>query len=178
MTSPRIWWCGSAGRTPPAGILLPPLRGYAERVRRRVAAGPYPELVAQVRRPPRWSPVSNPLTDELANTMEFFIHHEDVRRARPGLAAPRPAGRPAGGAVEAGRPAGPAGAAPVPGRPARPGARATASSPSAGAASRLRLVGAPGELALFLSGRQRVARVQIDGPAAPADRLRTASLGI
>ncbi len=28
--------------------------------------------------------MSNPLTDELTNTLEFFIHHEDVRRARAG----------------------------------------------------------------------------------------------
>ena len=43
---------------------------------------------------------------------------------------------------------------------------------------RLRLVGAPGELVLFLTGRQRVARVQVDGPADRAERLRTAELGL
>ena len=42
---------------------------------------------------------------------------------------------------------------------------------------RVRIVGAPGELLLFLSGRQRVARVQVDGPSVLADRLRTAKLG-
>ncbi|HEY0699918.1 MAG TPA: TIGR03085 family protein, partial [Micromonospora sp.] len=42
----------------------------------------------------------------------------------------------------------------------------------------VRLVGTPGELVLFLFGRQRVARVQLAGPTALTDRLRTAALGI
>jgi hypothetical protein len=41
----------------------------------------------------------------------------------------------------------------------------------------LRLVGTPGELALFLSGRQLAARVQIDGSPALVERLRGANLG-
>ncbi|MDM4719944.1 TIGR03085 family metal-binding protein [Micromonospora sp. WMMA1363] len=159
------------------GIALPPLRGYAERVRLRIAARPWPSLVDQVRRPPAWSPVSNPLTDELANTMEFFVHHEDVRRGRPDwLPRDLPAGlhralwkratalarvmlrrfpadvliqAPEYGELSAGR-----GGEPV------------------------RVVGPPGELALFLTGRQRAARVQVDGPALLADRLRAARLGI
>ncbi|MCW3839348.1 TIGR03085 family metal-binding protein [Micromonospora yasonensis] len=159
------------------GILLPPLRRYAEAVRRRVAAGPYAELVARVRRPPVWSPVSNPLTDELANTVEFFIHHEDVRRARPGwLPRDLPAGLQATlwkrGALLA--------------RLAlrRFPAALLVQAPGYGEVAvgrggeRLRLVGAPGELILFLSGRQRVSRVQVDGPAAPAERLRAADLGL
>ncbi|MFE9689993.1 TIGR03085 family metal-binding protein [Micromonospora sp. NPDC005806] len=158
------------------GILLPPLRGYGEAVRRRVAAGPFADLVARVRRPPVWSPVSNPLTDELANTLEFFIHHEDVRRAQPGwLPRDLPAGLQAAlwrrGALLA--------------RTAlrRFPADLLVQAPGFGertvgrGGERLRLVGAPGELVLFLSGRQRAARVQVDGPAAPASRLRAAHLG-
>jgi uncharacterized protein (TIGR03085 family) len=158
------------------GILLPPLRAYGEAVRRRTAARPYAELVEQVRRPPVWSPVSNPLTDELVNTLEFFIHHEDVRRARAGwlprdlparfqtvlwkrvAVLSRMALRtfPADLLVQA------------PGYGERAAGRG---------GDRLRVVGAPGELVLFLSGRQRVARVQLDGPNAVVDRLRTADLG-
>ena len=40
------------------------------------------------------------------------------------------------------------------------------------------MIGAPGELVYFLAGRQRAARVQVDGPAPLADRLRTAKLSI
>ncbi|SCL69392.1 TIGR03085 family protein [Micromonospora citrea] len=159
------------------GIVLPPLRGYAERMRRRIAKRPWPRLVEQVRRAPVWSPVSNPVTDELANTMEFFIHHEDVRRARPGwlprdLAAGLQAvlwRRAAGMARLALR---------------RFPADVFVQAPGYGALAvgrggePVRVVGAPSELVLFLSGRQRVARVQIDGPPAAADRLRNAHLGM
>ncbi|MEU6075191.1 TIGR03085 family metal-binding protein [Micromonospora sp. NPDC047074] len=159
------------------GILLPPLRGHAERVRLRIAARPWPRLMDQVRRPPAWSPVSNPVTDELANTMEFFIHHEDVRRASPGwLPRDLPAGlqavlwrRCAGLARLALR---------------RFPADVLVQAPGYGALSvgrggePVRVVGSPGELTLFLSGRQRVARVQVDGPPALAGQLRGADLGM
>ncbi|KWV29955.1 TIGR03085 family metal-binding protein [Micromonospora rifamycinica] len=159
------------------GILLPPLQGYAERVRLRIAARPWSELVAQVRRPPVWSPVSNPLTDEVANTMEFFIHHEDVRRARSGW---QPRDLPAGLTARLWRPV----ALLVRTRVRRFPASLLVQAPGHGeltagrGGERVRLVGSPGELVLFLSGRQRVARVQIDGPAALAERLRTARLGL
>lgn len=158
------------------GILLPPLRGYAERVRRRIAAGPWPELVAQVRHAPVWSPLSNPLTDELVNTMEFFIHHEDVRRAAPGW---QPRDLPTGLQGTLWKRIGPLARLSLRRFPAR----LLVQAPGYGefAAGRggesVRLVGVPGELVLFLSGRQRVARVQIDGPPAVAARLRDADLG-
>src|SRR5262245_24572504 len=66
-----------------AGIVLPLLRGHGDRVRARLARQPYPEIVEQVRAAPWWSPVSNPLVDSVVNTVEFFVHHEDVRRAQP-----------------------------------------------------------------------------------------------
>lgn len=73
-----------------AGILLSPLAGYTARVQRGVAQRPWPDLVEQVRSgPPRWSPMRLPALDEKANGVEFFVHHEDVRRARPGW-TPRP----------------------------------------------------------------------------------------
>ncbi|MEU5939755.1 TIGR03085 family metal-binding protein [Micromonospora sp. NPDC047548] len=159
------------------GIVLPPLRGYAERVRRRIAARPWAELVGLVRRPPLWSPVSNPLTDELANTLEFFIHHEDVRRAGAGW---QPRDLPAGQRTRLWKPAS------LLARTAlrRFPADLLVQAPGHGELSvgrggeRVRLVGSPGELALFLSGRQRVARVQVDGPAPLADRIRHAPLGL
>ena len=40
------------------------------------------------------------------------------------------------------------------------------------------LTGDPGELALFLSGRQRVAEVELTGPEELTARLRKARLGI
>ncbi|MER6595036.1 TIGR03085 family protein, partial [Micromonospora purpureochromogenes] len=135
------------------------------------------ELVGLVRRPPLWSPVSNPLTDELANTLEFFIHHEDVRRAAAGW---RPRDLPTGLRARLWKPASLMARATLRRFPAD----LLVQAPGHGELSvgrggeRLRLVGSPGELALFLSGRQRVARVQVDGSAGLADRLRHASLGL
>ncbi|MEU9508131.1 TIGR03085 family metal-binding protein [Micromonospora sp. NPDC048170] len=159
------------------GILLPPLRGYAERVRLRVAARPWPRLLDQVRRPPVWSPVSNPVADELANTLEFFIHHEDVRRAGPDW---RPRDLAAG--LNAALWKRCAGLARLALR--RFPADVFVQAPGHGELSvgrggePVRVVGVPGELALFLSGRQRVSRVQVDGPAALTERLRGADLGM
>jgi hypothetical protein len=47
-----------------------------------------------------------------------------------------------------------------------------------GAPAQATISGKPGELALFLSGRQRAALVEIDGPPGTAERLRTARLGM
>ncbi len=73
-----------------AGILLPALRGYTASVQGAVAQRPWPELVGTVREgPPRWSPLRLPLFADAVNTNEFYVHHEDVRRGRPGW-EPRP----------------------------------------------------------------------------------------
>ncbi|MGH3390313.1 MAG: TIGR03085 family metal-binding protein [Actinomadura sp.] len=68
-----------------AGILFGPLAGHAERVRRAVRdAAPFPELVDRIRQgPPRASLLGLPGVDQAANSVEYFVHHEDVRRAQP-----------------------------------------------------------------------------------------------
>jgi uncharacterized protein (TIGR03085 family) len=73
------------------GILVPALAARTERVQQDYAAKPWAELVELVRTgPPRWSPFSIGALDELVNGAEYFIHHEDVRRAVAGW-EPRPA---------------------------------------------------------------------------------------
>ena len=68
-----------------AGIPGGPLAGYTARVQGRLAAQKsFPELVDIIRNgPPRLSPWAIPALDERANTVEFFVHNEDVRRAAP-----------------------------------------------------------------------------------------------
>jgi uncharacterized protein (TIGR03085 family) len=67
------------------GIAVAPLAGYTESVRRSYAEKPYDELVAMVRDgAPRWSVFGWGATNRLLNTTEYFVHHEDVRRAQPG----------------------------------------------------------------------------------------------
>jgi uncharacterized protein (TIGR03085 family) len=159
-----------------AGIVFGPLRGWNERVRARLARRPYPELVAGLRRAPWWSPVSNRLVEPAINTVEYFVHHEDVRRAQPGWrvrelnrdhqeALWRQVSRVARHALRRLR------ATVVVQGPGYGEIHVGAGGPE------VRLVGTPGELLMFLTGRQRAARVQVDGPAKLVDRLRSARLG-
>jgi uncharacterized protein (TIGR03085 family) len=69
-----------------AGILGGPLAGYTARVQRSLAdSTPYPLLVERIRTgPPLMSVYGIPGADALLNFNEFFVHHEDVRRATPG----------------------------------------------------------------------------------------------
>lgn len=66
------------------GILLGVLKNRLERVQAEFAAKPYEELIQLIRTgPPRMSPFGLKQLDEAANTVEFYIHAEDVRRAQP-----------------------------------------------------------------------------------------------
>jgi uncharacterized protein (TIGR03085 family) len=65
-----------------AGVMGGPLAPYTARMQQRLAASKsYAELVAAFRDgPPRLSVFAIPRADEAANTVEYFVHHEDVRR--------------------------------------------------------------------------------------------------
>jgi uncharacterized protein (TIGR03085 family) len=160
-----------------ASTLIPPLAGHGEHVRKSKAAEPYDRVVAEVAAPPWWSPVSNPLTDELANGMEFFIHHEDVRRATPGW-TPR--------VLDAGQQKALWSTARLMGRlslrklgfPVLLRAPGFGEIKVGGDDPQVTLTGDPGELTLFVSGRQQASRVEIDGPPALVEKLRTARLGL
>ena len=66
------------------GIISGFLRGYSERVRVAERERPWTEIVERVRKgPPVWNPMHIDVVDRFANTVEFFVHHEDVRRAAP-----------------------------------------------------------------------------------------------
>ncbi|MGW7265814.1 TIGR03085 family metal-binding protein [Streptomyces sp. NPDC054842] len=72
------------------GILIKQLTPRLERVQAEFAEKPYEELIQLIRTgPPRFSPFSLKQIDEASNTIEFYVHTEDVRRARPGW-TPRP----------------------------------------------------------------------------------------
>ncbi len=68
-----------------AGVLGGPLAGYTRRVQDRLRARtPFPRLVELIRTgPPRLSMFALPGMDERANLVEYFVHHEDIRRAQP-----------------------------------------------------------------------------------------------
>ncbi|MET9788016.1 TIGR03085 family metal-binding protein [Streptomyces canus] len=66
------------------GILIKQLASRLERVMAEFSAKPYEELIQLIRTgPPRFSPFQLKQVDEMANTVEFYVHTEDVRRAQP-----------------------------------------------------------------------------------------------
>ena len=72
------------------GILTRAFASYSEHVRQTEAERPFTEIVERVRAgPPRYTPMRVDAIDRLVNTIEFFVHHEDVRRARQPW-SPRP----------------------------------------------------------------------------------------
>lgn len=65
-----------------AGILVGAFAGHAAKVQDSIAATAWPDLVELVRTgPPVWMPTRLAAVDKLVNTVEFYVHHEDVRRA-------------------------------------------------------------------------------------------------
>lgn len=161
-----------------AGLVVPQLAGRLERVRRDYARRPYEELLRLIRTgPPRLSPFALKQVDEASNTLEFYVHTEDVRRAVPGwtpreidpvfadalwsrleraarlLARRSPVGlvlrRPDGQTVVAHR------GSPV-----------------------VTVTGEPAELALFASGRQTSADVLAEGEKAAVALAQAARLGV
>ncbi len=67
------------------GERVKPLHGFTEHAQRSYRARPWLELVRTYRSGPQeWNPIGWGPIDELVNGGEMFIHHEDVRRAQPG----------------------------------------------------------------------------------------------
>jgi uncharacterized protein (TIGR03085 family) len=156
-----------------AGIMIKPLAGYLARVQARAAEQDWSALVAKVRRRPGWAVFG----EEAVNQAEYYVHHEDVRRAQPGW-QPRelPAelqaamwGRLGFQAKLAFR---------------RMPANIKITSPGYGTLTagrggpEVELTGPPSELVLFLMGRQRHANVELTGSAELVERLKTARLGV
>jgi uncharacterized protein (TIGR03085 family) len=66
------------------GILIKQLAPRLEKVMDEFTAKPYEELIQLIRTgPPRFSPFQLKQIDEASNTVEFYVHTEDVRRAQP-----------------------------------------------------------------------------------------------
>jgi uncharacterized protein (TIGR03085 family) len=168
-----------------AGIALAPVAAYTARVQRRLAQGtPYPRLVRAIREgPPRLSPMRIGSADEQLNLVEFFVHHEDVRRARAGwepreishgltealwrrLRMARHILRKVPVGVEFARDDEPGAGA------ARVRITARARTPA------VTVTGHPGELMLWALGRTGAARVRLDGSEKALSALSAASWGV
>ncbi|WP_329121672.1 TIGR03085 family metal-binding protein [Streptomyces sp. NBC_01353] len=162
-----------------AGTLVPALKDRLDRVQAEFAEKPYEELIQLIRTgPPRMSPFTIKQVDEGANIVEFYVHAEDVRRAQPDW-SPRELdpvfadalwSRLEKGARLLGRKA-PVGL--VLRRPNGQTAVAHRGTPV------VTVSGEPGELTMFVFGRQDVAKVEVDGEQDAIDRLHEAKqLGI
>jgi uncharacterized protein (TIGR03085 family) len=158
-----------------AGVAGGPLAGYTARVQQRLRdRTPFPDLVRMIRSgPPRLSVMALPGMDERANSVEFFVHHEDARRGAPGweprdlssgesdmlwrrLRLARFMLRKAPVGVELARDDG-----------SGPAYRFTARN----ATPAVTVVGSPAELTLWVMGRRAAARVRMDGTEAAVSKL-------
>ena len=159
-----------------AGIALPGLARLTDREMSRMRRHEFTVLVEKLRTP-GLTPYALPPVERLFNTLEFFVHHEDLRRAQPGWepraldqrdqsrlwSAIKVAGR---GLV---RPAG----VPVTIRRSDTGDTAVLRRGSDPVVA----TGPPSELVLLLFGRDRVRDLVLDGPEDRVARLRKADLG-
>ncbi|MET8243524.1 TIGR03085 family metal-binding protein [Streptomyces sp. NPDC005202] len=161
------------------GALIKPLAPHLGKVMEEYAAKPYEELIQLIRTgPPRFSPFQLKQIDEAANTVEFYVHTEDVRRAQPDW-TPREldsvfqdalwsrlerTARLLGRGVPTGL---------VLRRPNGQTAVAHRGTPV------VTVTGEPSELLLFAFGRQSAARVEVDGDKEAIEKLaETKQLGI
>jgi uncharacterized protein (TIGR03085 family) len=66
------------------GVVIRPLSAWTARVQKKLERRDFTDLVKRLRGgPPLWSPFRPRAVGELLNNVEFFVHHEDVRRAAP-----------------------------------------------------------------------------------------------
>lgn len=159
------------------GLLFKPLQNRLERVQAEFRQKPYEELVRLIRSgPPRYSPFALKQVDEAANTVEFYIHAEDVRRAQPGY-TPRELDpvfsdalwkRLERGARMMGR------KSPVGLVLRRPDGQTAVAHRGAPVVT---VTGEPPELLLFATGRQESAKVELEGDEEAVAQARSAPLG-
>jgi len=164
-----------------AGVLGGPLAGHTERTRQALLARySYPQLVERIRTgPPASSVFRLPGVDERLNVVEFFVHHEDVRRGAgswrprdldPGLT--EVLWQRLGGARLVFRKA-PVGIELVRDDQPAPGQRvritAKARTPV------VTVTGTPAELTMWSMGRVSAARVRLDGSEPDLAKLAQAS---
>lgn len=158
-----------------AGIRVRSLARWTASVQQDLAAEPYRELIAKLRKPAWWSLIGHGPADEVLNLAEFFIHHEDLRRAQPTWTVRD---------LPEGEQAALWGRMPLTARTMKtaPGT-VTLSAPEHGeivtgkGGDPVTIAGEPGELLLFVSGRQSHARVKLTGLDEIVTKLTTKKIG-
>jgi uncharacterized protein (TIGR03085 family) len=162
-----------------AGIAVPQLGRLTTLASDRLGRRDFSDLVERLRSgPPLYSPLRWSRLETLTNTVELFVHHEDVRRAQPSW-QPRELPYAAesriwGMLATAGK--GPVRRAPVGVivEAAGSGSRRTLKA----APSSVVVRGLPSEVTLFVFGRQEQARVELDGTPQDVAALTGTRLGL
>ncbi|GAA4758879.1 TIGR03085 family metal-binding protein [Nocardioides endophyticus] len=158
-----------------AGIMASPLAGFTKRASERFEQREYAALVDRLRSPGGMFAI--PAVDKAANTFEYVVHHEDLRRSQPGW-EPRQLdlvdldalwGQLAKGLGFFGR------KLPGPTVVRRADTGATAVGKKGAAA--VTVTGDVVELVLFLFGRPAARGLEFDGPDEAVSALREADLG-
>ena len=147
------------------GIVVPPLAGVTERATERTAERSRSRSwsTGSGRRGTRWA--RWPAVDKALNTAEYFVHHEDIRRAAPGW-EPREARPPASRTRCGGSSGSPARdwsgrrACPVIARRSDTGVTTTLKA----GADPVIVIGEPQELVLFVYGRRETHGLEFEGP--------------
>ncbi|MEU1176165.1 TIGR03085 family metal-binding protein [Streptomyces sp. NPDC005820] len=161
------------------GILIKQLAPRLDKVMAEFAAKPYEELIQLIRTgPPRFSPFQLKQIDEASNTIEFYVHTEDVRRAQPDWTTREldPVFQDAlWSRLER--------TARLMGRGAPTGLVLRRADGRTVVAQRgapvVTVTGEPSELLLFLYGRQSAAKVELDGDEDAVEKLHSGrQLGI
>ncbi|MFJ5777269.1 TIGR03085 family metal-binding protein [Streptomyces sp. NPDC093094] len=161
------------------GLLVKPLTSRLDRTMEEFAAKPYAELIQLIRSgPPRFSPFNLKQLDEASNTIEFYVHAEDVRRAQPDWT-----GRELDPVFQDALWSRLERTARLMGRGATTGLVLRRPDGQTVVAHRgtpvVTVTGEPSELVLFLYGRQKAAEVDLDGSADAIARLHAGKqLGI
>lgn len=162
-----------------AAMLIKQLGPRLDKAMEEFAAKPYEELIQLIRTgPPRFSPFQLKQIDEASNTIEFYVHTEDVRRAQPDW-TPRELDRVFQDALWSRLER----AARLMGRGAPTGLVLRRPDGQTVIAHRgtpvVTVTGEPSELLLFAYGRQSAAKVELDGDKDAIAKLHeTKQLGI
>jgi uncharacterized protein (TIGR03085 family) len=157
------------------GILIPKFADYTERVQNQVAENDWNLLLDQIASgPPLLSPFK--LLDPFVNIAEMFIHHEDVRRAASGW-QPRELDDATTSALA--RQVGLMSRMTMSKTPGRVSLRTPDGKTLAtlGKGSTVVITGHPGELLMFISGRNE-ARVEFSGDDAAVNAVRGSERGL
>jgi len=162
-------------------IMVPQLDRFAQRSANRLAEQDFSALVERVRNgPPKWSPMAIPKVDQLLNSLEYFVHHEDIRRATPGWEPRELTDRERRilfkGAATAGKQFVKRVGVPVQIR-WTDGEREREAELSAGD-DPVVITGEPAELTMFLFGRDQHTGLKFEGPQERVDALQAGDLGV